>query len=81
VGLALMRRFPSVHLETSCIQGFEAIAKIVQEIGSERILFGAGLPLQNAAAGVAKIEHARISDGDRDAIFSGNARRLLRFTN
>jgi predicted TIM-barrel fold metal-dependent hydrolase len=81
VGLALMRRFPSVHIETSCIQGFKAIPKIVQEIGSDRILFGAGLALQNAAAGVAKIEHARISDADREAIFSGNARRLLRLTN
>ncbi len=77
-GLALMRRFPSVYIETSCIQGFEAIAKIVAEIGSDRILFGTGLPLQNAAAGVAKIEHARISDTDREAIFSANIRRLLR---
>lgn len=77
-GLALMRRFPSVYIETSCIQGFEAIAKIVAEIGSDRILFGSGLPLQNAAAGVAKIDHARISDADREAIFNGNIRRLLR---
>ena len=73
-----MRRFPSVYIETSCIQGFEAIAKVVAEIGSDRILFGTGLPLQNAAAGVAKIEHARISDTDREAIFSANIRRLLR---
>jgi uncharacterized protein len=80
VGLALMHRFPSVHIETSCIQGFEAIAKVVQEIGSGRILLGTGLPLQNAAAGVSKIEHARISDADREAIFAGNARRLLKLT-
>jgi uncharacterized protein len=69
-----------VHIETSCIQGFEAIAKVVQEIGSGRILLGTGLPLQNAAAGVSKIEHARISDADREAIFAGNARRLLKLT-
>jgi predicted TIM-barrel fold metal-dependent hydrolase len=81
VGLALMRRFPAVHVETSCIQGFEAIAKIVQEAGSDRILFGTGLPLQNAAAGVSKVQHARISDSDREAIFSGNARRLLKLAN
>ncbi|HZT31708.1 MAG TPA: amidohydrolase family protein [Bryobacteraceae bacterium] len=77
VGLALMRRFADVHLETSCIQGFQAIAKIVAECGSERLLFGSGLPLQNAAAGVSKIEHAAIRDADREAIFGGNARRLL----
>ena len=78
VGLALMRRFATVHIETSCIQGFEAVAKVVQEMGSERILLGTGLVLQNAAAAVQKIEHARISDADRAAIFSGNARRLLK---
>jgi predicted TIM-barrel fold metal-dependent hydrolase len=77
-GLALMRRFPCVYLETSCIQGFEAIAKVVAEMGSDRLLFGSGLPLQNAEAGVAKIEHARISDFDREAIFGANTRRLLR---
>lgn len=77
VGLALMRSFPTVHIETSCIQGFEAIAKIVKEIGSDRVLFGSGLPLQNAVAGVWKIEHARISDADREAIFYINAKRLL----
>lgn len=81
VGLGLMRRFPAVHIETSCIQGFEAIAKLVQEVGSDRLLFGTGLPLQNAAAGVTKIERARISDSDREAIFFGNARRLLKLTN
>ena len=53
-----MRRFPTVHIETSCIQGFAAIAKIVQQVGSERVLFGSALPLQNAAAGVTKIERA-----------------------
>jgi uncharacterized protein len=81
VGLTLMRRFPAVHIETSCIQGFDAIAKVVQQMGSDRLLFGTALPLQNAAAGVTKIERARISDSDREAIFSGNARRLLKLTN
>jgi len=76
-GLALMRRFPTVHLETSCIQGFNAIAKIVEECGSDRLLFGTGLPMQNAAAGLRKIEHARITDLQREAILGGNARRLL----
>jgi predicted TIM-barrel fold metal-dependent hydrolase len=77
VGLALMRRYPSVHLESSCIQGFEAIRKIVEQCGSDQLLFGSGLPLQNAAANVSKVRHARISEKHREAIFSANAERLL----
>lgn len=76
--VALMLRYPSVYLETSCIQGFNAIAKLVQECGSRQILFGSGAPLQHARAGVDKILHARIGDADRERIFSANARQLMR---
>lgn len=80
MAVSLLRRYPSVHLETSCIEGFEAIRKLVEECGSTRLLFGSGAPLQNAAAAVEKILRARISDSDRDAILGGNAARLLRLT-
>jgi len=60
--------------------GFEAISKSVRQVGSDRILFGTGSPLQNGAGVVAKIAHAEISDAAREAIFSGNARRLLGIT-
>ncbi|MGH9469080.1 MAG: amidohydrolase family protein [Terriglobia bacterium] len=76
--VSLMLRHSSVHLETSCVQGFHAIEKLVRECGSERLLFGSGAPLQNAAAGLQKVLHARISDADRERILCQNARRLLR---
>ncbi len=79
-GIDLMRRYPTVYLETSCIQGFEAIRKIVDECGSDRLLFGTGMLLQNAAANVSKLLHARISDAAREAIFGGNAARLLQLS-
>jgi|GEM_PF-363349 len=77
MAISMMRRFERVHLETSCIMGFEAIAKIVQQVGSERLLFGSGSPLQNGAAVVAKIAHANISETAREAIFHSNAQRLF----
>lgn len=77
-GVSLLLRYPSVHLETSCIQGFHAIAKLVEECGSQQLLFGSGVPLQHAGAGVEKILNARIRDSDREQILYGNARRLLR---
>lgn len=77
VGIALMRRYPFVYLETSCMQGFDAIRKVVEQCGSEQLLFGSGLPLQNAAANVSKVRHARISGAAREDIFCGNTMRLL----
>ncbi|MPZ19048.1 MAG: amidohydrolase family protein [Luteitalea sp.] len=73
----LMARYRDVHLETSCVMGYEAITTLVAQCGSDRILFGSGAPIQLAAAGLAKILRARISDADRDAVLGGNARRLL----
>ncbi|MGH9689411.1 MAG: amidohydrolase family protein, partial [Candidatus Acidiferrales bacterium] len=69
---------PSVHLETSCVQGFHAMAKLVDECGSQQLLFGSGAPLQCAGAAVEKILKSGISDSDREAILCSNARRLLR---
>jgi predicted TIM-barrel fold metal-dependent hydrolase len=77
-GLALMRRHRTVHMETSCIQGFEAIAKVVAEAGSDRLLFGSGLPFQNPSAGLEKVLRARIPETAREAILGGNACRLLK---
>jgi predicted TIM-barrel fold metal-dependent hydrolase len=76
----LMRRYPGVHLETSCVMGFEGIVKLVQQCGSDQVLFGSGAPVQHGAAGVEKILHARIADAAREAILCRNASRLLKLT-
>jgi predicted TIM-barrel fold metal-dependent hydrolase len=74
---SLMRRYPSVHLETSCVMGYAAIAKTVQQCGAGQILFGSGSPVQHGGAALSKILHAEISDSDREAILGGNLLRLL----
>ena len=76
----LMRRYRGVHLETSCVMGFEGIVKLVQQCGSDQILFGSGAPVQHGAAGVEKILHAKIADAAREAILCRNASRLLKLT-
>lgn len=77
VAVSLMRRFDGVNLELSCVMGFNAVEKLVQTCGAERLLFGSGSPLQNGAAAVSKVARAKISEAAREAIFSGNALRLL----
>jgi len=73
----LLRRYPSVYLETSCVMGYEAIQKAVKECGYEQILFGSAAPIQHGRANLEKILHARVNDLAREAILSGNATRLL----
>ncbi len=75
-----MRRCPNVAIEVSCMQGMEAVRRMVEAVGADRVLFGTGLPLHYPACGVAKIRHARITAGQRSAVAGENARRLLRFT-
>lgn len=77
MAVKLMRRCENVHLETSCVMGFEAIVKTVAQCGAERLLFGSGAPYQHGAAGVEKILHANIGESAREAILAGNALRLL----
>jgi predicted TIM-barrel fold metal-dependent hydrolase len=77
LAVALIERHKSVHLETSCIMGYAAIAKLVERCGAERLLFGSGAPIQHGAAGLSKILHAQIPDTAREQILGGNLRRLL----
>ena len=72
-----MKRFETVHLETSCVMGYAAVEKLVQQCGEERILFGSGAPVQHGGAGIAKIAHANIASSAKEAILSRNALRLL----
>ena len=74
---SLLRRYNSVHLETSCVMGYAAIEKTVQMCGHEQILFGSGTPLQHAGAGLGKILHAHIADNACEAILANNFNRLL----
>ncbi|TAM79234.1 MAG: hypothetical protein EPN47_19695 [Acidobacteria bacterium] len=75
---SLMQRFSSVHLETSSVQGFNAITKLVDQCGAGNLLLGTGLPLQNGAANLQKVLRAKISDAAREQILETNACRILR---
>lgn len=73
----LMERCSNAFVEISCLQGFNAIAKLATAIGPERILFGTGAMLHYPACNVAKLDHAEIPDPHRNAIAWENAHRLL----
>lgn len=73
----LMRACSNATYEHSCMQGFDAIPKLIACVGADRVLFGTGAVLHYAACNVAKLDGAHISDTDRELIANGNALRLL----
>jgi predicted TIM-barrel fold metal-dependent hydrolase len=73
-----MRKCANLMIEVSCMQGLQAIARLVGVVGAERILFGTGLPLHYPACNLAKLEHARISEDAKTLISHRNAQRLLK---
>lgn len=73
----LMRVSPNVYLEISGLQGFRILDHAVKAIGTEKLLFGTGLPLMYPACSVVKVANARITPEQKFAISEGNARKLL----
>lgn len=50
---------------------------LCDKVGAERILFGTDYPIGNLASYVYAMMGERLTDGERELIFSGNAKRLL----
>ncbi len=74
----LMQRCANATYEISCMQGFDYLRNLVGEVGAERILFGTGAILHYPACNVAKLNGAKISSEQRNAIGYTNAQRLLK---
>jgi predicted TIM-barrel fold metal-dependent hydrolase len=72
-----MRRCANMVIETSCMQGFQAVRRLVEAVGEDRVLFGTGLPLHYPACNIAKLIHGDLSDSQRAAVGGGNAARIL----
>lgn len=73
----VMKRCDNAMCEISCLQGFGAVAKLVADVGADRVLFGTGAVLNYPACNVAKLDHAEITEPQRAAIASENALRLF----
>lgn len=73
----IMERYPNVVVEHACLQGYNAVGRLVRRVGAERVLFGTGSVLQYPACNVAKLDHADLTDAQRQAVAWDNARRLF----
>ena len=69
-----------IYLDTSMGFGYyprEQFLRIVRDHGADKILFGSDSPWSRADEEISAIRSLPISDGDKEKILSGNAKRLL----
>ncbi len=74
----LMRCYPTFHLELSRYQVHRGLEDLCRKFGSERLLFGSGLPVFSPEPVMAMVMSAQIGLHDKQNIAEANLRRLLR---
>ena len=76
--IALVKDFPNIYLDVCAVVDERGVLeKLVDNIGSERILFGTDFPWFNQHYYIGSVLGSRISEDDCRNIFYRNARRLL----
>lgn len=74
--IELMKLYPKTYVDIST-QPLEKIKQLINEVGSERILYGTDYPAFNHAFSIVSVLRATSSHEERINIFSNNAKRLL----
>ena len=75
----VMKRLDNVYLDLSGTGLFRygLTRFLVDSVGAERILFGTDYPICNLQMYIGAVLGEKLSDRERELIFSGNAKRLL----
>ena len=73
----LIERYPHVYVDTAQYLLDGGVEAFVKDYGSERMLFGSGFPASYLGGMMMLIQHARISDEDKNAIAGKNLERML----
>jgi len=76
VTLAL-RKAPNLYFDTAGIYRQDFIEETVEEFGGERVLYGSGSPYYDQRFEIKRIQVAKVSQNNRQAMIYGNAIRLL----
>ena len=78
--IEVMKRRENVYLDLSGTGLFRygMLKQLVDSVGAERIIFGTDYPICNPGMYVNAVLFEKVSDKDKELIFSGNAKRLLK---
>lgn len=77
--IAIMRANERIFLETHLIDSPDGIEVLCKEVGAERLLFGSNSPLTYFLSPFLSVMNSDISQPDKELIFAGNIRRLVKF--
>jgi uncharacterized protein len=75
--LVPLARSGQVYLDFAIHEGVRGLARLRDQIGPQRVLFGSHFPLFHWESAALKIRETGLSDADAQAILSTNARALL----
>lgn len=73
----LMQAFPNLYIETSRYLSHLGVEALCKSAGTDRLLFGTGMPLYTGAGAVFFINNLMIEKSEKAKIASGNLQRLL----
>ncbi|MPW27213.1 amidohydrolase family protein [Alkalibaculum sp. M08DMB] len=78
--IKLLQSFPNTYADISC-QPPKSIRRLIDELGSQRLLFGTDYPFFNQSFSIVSVLRATSNEADRRNIFSKNARHILNMKN
>jgi predicted TIM-barrel fold metal-dependent hydrolase len=67
----------AVYFEIATVEGIEGIARLVERLSAERVLFGSNFPLFYFEAALLKMQESGLSEELKRSLFEANARRIL----
>ena len=73
----LLKRYPTLYVETSRYELDGGIAELCRKYGGERLIYGSGYPEFAMGGALITAMHADISDDEKEMILGGNLQRLL----
>jgi predicted TIM-barrel fold metal-dependent hydrolase len=75
--LLALRKNSNLYIDTAGIYRQDFIEEVVEELGSERVLFASNTPYYDQEYELSRIQFAKVTDKDRLAMAYGNAMRVL----
>ena len=66
-----------IYFDIAMLEGIEGVARLVQQLPPERVLFGSNFPLFYFEAALFKMQESGLPEDKKTLLFEGNAKRML----